>query len=291
MYTVQSVDYSIKEKYTGKYNWGLTNLRRYDIILALGIIVCLSGCSIKEPSASSEHTVETLERVNYLDETEKISKILKNDTDTLVLVGDSTVTDTTIVNGTDTYNYQIDSLDSVDGMTLEPYRCSENLKYGIKDNKIYFRVGDDILEVDYTEGNRTVEQAALRLNTKLLSEISMSDALDTYKEISVEGNKIHTDIADLIVLDREIGISNTEDGVYIGGNKVYWLDKADNTLNHVAELSKAGLIESSAAIKNGFVIFRLKDGDTIALREVNNSLIYFKNCDENTITSLKVEES
>ena len=266
-------------------------MRRYGIILALGIIVCLSGCSIKEPSTSSEHTVETLERVNYLGETEKISKILKNNTDTLVLVGDSTVTDTTIVNGTDTYNYQIDSLDSVDGMTLEPYRGSENLKYGIKDNKIYFRVGDDILEVDYTEGNRTVEQAALRLNTELLSEVSMSDALDTYKEISVEGNKIHTDIADLIVIDREIGISNTEDGVYIGGNKVYWLDKADNTLNHVAKLSKAGLIESSAAIKNGFVIFRLKDGDTIALREVNNSLIYFKNCDENTITSLQVEES
>ena len=285
------MDDSIKEKYTGKYNWGLTNLRRYGIILALGIIVCLSGCSIKEPSTSSEHTVETLERVNYLGETEKISKILKNNTDTLVLVGDSTVTDTTIVNGTDTYNYQIDSLDSVDGMTLEPYRGSENLKYGIKDNKIYFRVGDDILEVDYTEGNRTVEQAALRLNTELLSEVSMSDALDTYKEISVEGNKIHTDIADLIVIDREIGISNTEDGVYIGGNKVYWLDKADNTLNHVAKLSKAGLIESSAAIKNGFVIFRLKDGDTIALREVNNSLIYFKNCDENTITSLQVEES
>lgn len=249
------------------------------------MILSLSGCQAEEPK------VETLERVNYLGETEKITKLLKNDTDTLVLVGDSTITDTTIVKDTDTYTYKIDSLESVDGMTLEPYKGSENLKYGIKDNKIYFRVGDDILEVDYTEGNRAIEQAALRLNTELLSEISMSDALDTYKEISVEDNKIHTDIANLVVLDREIGVSNTEDGVYIGGSKVYWLDKADNTLNHVAELSKTGLIESSAAIKNGFVIFRLKDGNTLALREVNNSLIYFKNCDETTIANLLVEEN
>lgn len=260
-------------------------MRRYGIILALGLILSLCGCSVKKTD------METLERVNYLGETEKITKLLKNDTDTLVLVGDSTITDTTIVKDTDTYTYKIDSLESVDGMTLEPYKGSENLKYGIKDNKIYFRVGDDILEVEYTEGNRTIEQAALRLNTELLSEVSMSDALDTYKEISVEDNKIHTDTADLIVLDREIGVSNTEDGVYIGGSKVYWLDKADNTLNHVAELSKAGLIESSAAIKNGFVIFRLKDGNTLALREVNNSLIYFKNCDETKIANLLVEEN
>ena len=279
-------------------------MKHWKVLGSLICMLCLTGCfgisnKEAEPEIKEEH--EITHRIDFLGRDERLYSVYKTDNDTLVATfgeDDTIWTDKDVIGRRGMLHYEVAEENEVQGLTLEPYIGSEKLKYCIKDdNTAYVGFDDTVLKLEkYTlfgiDNAYDMEESVLGLRLQLLSEVPMQDNIDTRKRLFTDDNKVSTDAGTIIVMDREIPVKqmDNENEVYIGKYKVYWLETYENTMNYIKKLQTAGMIESSAQIKNGFTVFRLRDGSMKALRAVGDTLIYFDDCNDYMLTGIDVEE-